>query len=86
MSVEQARPQLQSRPLSFEEQNYYGSLIDKLVEARKAQRLSQAALDDRIGVSEGMVAKWESKMRLPGAFFLMCWCSSLDVRLTITEG
>lgn len=84
--VIEERPHLQSRLLSVEEQSYYGNLIARLVALRKQRGLSQAALDDLLGVSEGMTAKWESRARLPGAFFLMCWCKALGVQLTLMEG
>ena len=64
---------------------FYGELIDLLVARRKALALSQAELDQMIGVSESMVAKWESKARLPGAFFFMCWAKALGVRLIVEE-
>lgn len=80
------RPIAQSRQLSSEEQSYYADLIRTLAVKRKQKGISQASLDDIIGVSEGMTAKWESKARLPGAFFLMCWCKALDVQLMISEG
>jgi transcriptional regulator with XRE-family HTH domain len=74
-----------SRQLSSEERNYYQRLIEQLVRLRKAKGLSQEALDDRLGVSDGMVAKWETAARLPGAFFLMCWCKALGVQLSVYE-
>lgn len=80
------RPIAQSRQLSSEEQSYYSDLIKTLAVKRKEKGISQASLDDMIGVSEGMTAKWESKARLPGAFFLMCWCKALNVHLIISEG
>ena len=85
MAASHPRPLAQSRQLSSEEQSYYSELITTLAKARRERGISQASLDDMIGVSEGMTAKWESKARLPGAFFLMCWCKALGVRLTISE-
>lgn len=64
---------------------FYNELIDQLIERRKFLSLSQADLDEMIGVSESMVAKWESKARLPGAFFFMCWAKALGVRLIVQE-
>lgn len=43
--------------------------------------MTQLELDDRLGVTDGQVAKWESFARLPGAFMLACWCHALDVIL-----
>ena len=80
------RPGLKSRDMSPEEQAHYQCLIDHLRDSRHGAGLSQAEMDDMIGVSEGMVAKWESKSRLPGAFFLMCWCKSLGLQITVEKG
>lgn len=78
------RPLPQCKTLSAEEREHYHTLITELIVRRKSLGLSQAVLDEHIGVSEGMVAKWEAGHRLPGAFFLMCWCKSLGARLTLT--
>lgn len=83
MTEQIARPKVLSRTLSADEQQYYGSIIEQLKDTRKKKGVSQATLDEIIGVSEGMVAKWESKARLPGAFFLMCWCLSLDIKIKL---
>jgi len=79
------RPQKRTFPSTIEERDFYDNLIAALVTARKQRGLSQAALDDMIGISEGCTAKWESLARIPGAFFLMCWCKALGVRLAITD-
>jgi ribosome-binding protein aMBF1 (putative translation factor) len=79
------RPQKRTFPSTPEERDFYGELIARLVAVRKEAGISQAALDDRIGISEGCTAKWESRARIPGAFFLMCWCKALDVQLTLDE-
>lgn len=83
MMQREQRPVVQSRNLSVEERAHYAELIQQLVARRKQAGLSQAAMDHKLGVSEGMVAKWETAARLPGAFFLMCWCKALGVRITI---
>ena len=64
---------------------FYDELIDSLIARRKELALSQSDLDQMIGVSESMVAKWESKARLPGAFFFMCWAKALGVRIIAQE-
>lgn len=83
MNATTPRPNLQMRTVSSEEHLFYDALIADLKHARSRLGLSQSDLEYRLGVSEGLVAKWESKARLPGAFFLMCWCMALNVRLTI---
>ena len=59
--------------------------VAEVIARRKQLELSQAELDQMIGVSESMVAKWESKARFPGAFFFMCWAKALGVRLIVEE-
>jgi ribosome-binding protein aMBF1 (putative translation factor) len=71
--------------LSHQESEFYNELIGQLVRQRKKLNLSQADLDQMIGVSESMVAKWESKARLPGAFVLMCWAKALGMKLQAKE-
>ena len=71
--------------LSHQESEFYNELIGQLVSQRKKLNLSQADLDQMIGVSESMVAKWESKARLPGAFVLMCWAKALNMKLQAKE-
>lgn len=77
---------LHTRPSTHEERRYYARLVAQLVDRRKSLGLSQAELNDRIGVSDAMVAKWESMARMPGAFYLMCWAQALGVSLYAEEG
>lgn len=77
------RPRLKGSTLSVEERTYYAELLEQLKAQRKRLGLSQQAVDDLIGVSEGMVAKWETAVRFPSGFFLMCWCKALKVRINV---
>jgi ribosome-binding protein aMBF1 (putative translation factor) len=79
------RPQKRTLPPTREERDFYARLIEALIETRKRRGLSQSALDDMIGISEGCTAKWESLVRIPGAFYLMCWCKALGVEIVIRE-
>lgn len=63
------------------EQQFYKDLIGVLITTRKAIGMSQEQLCERIGVSDGLVNKWESGARLPSSFYLMCWCIALGLRL-----
>lgn len=72
-----------SRTASDLERAFYGSLINQLATARRQRSLSQSDLDALLGVSDGMVGKWESFARMPSAFMLMCWLSALNVQLLI---
>lgn len=72
-----------SREPSASERAYYAAVIRSLVSARRSKGWTQEQLNDRLGVTPGLVAKWESYAKLPSAFMFMCWAHSLDVRLTI---
>jgi DNA-binding XRE family transcriptional regulator len=68
------------RPTPMEEQ-FYRALIASLIEERHRQGITQERLCQIIGVSDGLVNKWESGVRLPSLFYFMCWCASLGLQL-----
>jgi DNA-binding transcriptional regulator YiaG len=72
-----------STALSQTEQVFYKEIISKLVARRKYLGISQEELCSTLGVSEGLVNKWEAGVKLPGCFWLMCWCISLGLKLNI---
>jgi transcriptional regulator with XRE-family HTH domain len=59
------------------------SLVSALVDRRKELGLSQRQLDQMIGVSESMVAKWESGMRFPTTKSLERWASALGFQVQL---
>jgi transcriptional regulator with XRE-family HTH domain len=67
------------------EQEFYKDLIAHLVAHRHAIGLSQEQLCEKLGVSDGLVNKWESGVRMPSSFYLMCWCIALELTLVPTE-
>jgi DNA-binding transcriptional regulator YiaG len=75
---------VRSRALTPVEAQFYGPLVVQLVARRHALGLSQMALEHRLGVSEGQIAKWERGARLPSSFFLCAWARCLGVELTVT--
>ena len=80
-----ARVSTVSRDTTPSERTFYGALIAELAQARRRLSMTQEQLDHVLGVSPGMVAKWESFARMPGGFMLACWCNALDVDLTIVH-
>lgn len=58
-------------------------LISQLTERRHKLGLPQTLVDDRIGVAQGLVAKWETGNRKPTAFNLHCWAESLGCKITL---
>jgi ribosome-binding protein aMBF1 (putative translation factor) len=69
------------KPTPMEEQ-FYRDLISSLIAARHRRGITQEKLCEVIGVSDGLVNKWESGARLPSSFYLMCWCVALGLKLT----
>jgi len=61
---------------------FYATLIAELADRRRMLGISQESLDARLGVSEGMVSRWEQGVKLPGAFFFVCWAEALGIRIT----
>lgn len=76
-------PRLTSTQPTKAEMEFFAKLIITLTERRHAARISQEALSQRMGVSEGMVAKWETGHKMPSSFWLMCWCQALNVEISI---
>jgi len=67
------------------ERRFYGDMIRALAARRRALGVSQQQLDRILGVSDHQVAAWESYKRLPGAFMMMCWASTLGTRLVVVR-
>lgn len=61
----------------------FDDAIAQLIQARKALGLSQTALEARIGCSEGLVAKWESRRRSPSLPSLVDWARALGHEVTV---
>jgi transcriptional regulator with XRE-family HTH domain len=74
-----------SREPDSQTKDYYHNLIVSLAKLRHEQGMTQADLEHELGVSESLVAKWESHQRLPSAHSIMSWCNALGVTLTLTK-
>jgi transcriptional regulator with XRE-family HTH domain len=71
------------RPPPVPDLDEWHALIKRMAQIRTAQRISQEALDHRLGTAAGLVAKWECGMRRPTSFNLWCWAQSLGVTIAI---
>jgi DNA-binding XRE family transcriptional regulator len=60
---------------------FLGEVIDQLILRRKALGLTQPDLNDRIGVADRLLSKWECGERMPSGFLLFCWARALGGRL-----
>ena len=58
-------------------------LVTALAKRRAELGLTQLALDDKIGLTQGHVAKWEARQRRPTGFMLSCWVSALECDIMI---
>lgn len=59
--------------------------VGKLKSKREALELSQEALDHKLGVTKGVVWKWENARRRPSSYLLSCWVTSLDMELDVKD-
>lgn len=57
--------------------------VDTLKQRRVALGLTQRRLDELVGVSSCMIAKWESRHRYPTADSLDRWARALGLRLEL---
>ncbi len=70
-----------SRTPSNMERKYYEDFIRRMVMRRIELGMTQEQLGDRLGVTSGLVAKWECIDRLPSLFMLICWAGALNLVL-----
>lgn len=70
------------------EEVFVSSLIKQFQKRRYDLRLTQSEVDDRIGVTSGLVAKWEIGNRKPTMFNAYCWAEALncEIRLEKKDG
>jgi transcriptional regulator with XRE-family HTH domain len=57
--------------------------IAALIKRRRDLGITQRALDDMVGVSDCMIAKWESGQRSPTALSLEKWANALGLKLAL---
>lgn len=63
--------------------NEHKHLVRELQRRRRQIGLSQADLDDALGLADGYVAKLESFARIPQGPTLLMWCQSLGVKIEL---
>lgn len=79
------RPRPHATVPTREEDRFYKRVITRLIAERQALKLSQEDLNTLIGLTDGHVNKWEAGVKMPSAFYLMCWCLALGLRLDVTR-
>ena len=64
-------------------QRFQEDLIAQLRTRREFLKISQVELGEKVGVTESLLAKWETGHRRPSGFLLWCWAESLNVKLVL---
>jgi transcriptional regulator with XRE-family HTH domain len=60
-------------------------LIKQMIERREQLGLTHNELEEKIGVADALVAKWEVGIRKPSGFLLFCWADALECDLVLQE-
>lgn len=63
--------------------DYLTKVVNQLIDIRLSKKISLEELNYRLGVSDYLVAKWESGHKTPSTFMLYCWANALDAEMTI---
>ena len=63
--------------------DYLRDIVIKLVEQRHKLGITQEQLNDRLGIADRLLSKWECGVRSPTSFNLYCWAFALGMRMTI---
>lgn len=58
-------------------------VIALLRQRRESLGISQEDMEERIGVTRGLVQKWETGVRQPSAFLLTCYAEALGGSLVL---
>lgn len=66
-------------------EDYAKPIIDKLIKRRHDLGLSQLQVNEKLGMADRYVNKWECGMKTPNLYNLMLWCSVLGLKIEITE-
>ena len=61
----------------------YSDEVRQLRAIRESKNMSQKELDHIIGVTDGVVSKWENRHRLPQSYLFSCWVQALGGKLVI---
>jgi transcriptional regulator with XRE-family HTH domain len=59
-------------------------LISQFRMAREHSGLTQEQVDGRLGIADGLTAKWENSFRKPTLFHAYCWAEALDQKIVLS--
>lgn len=60
-------------------------VVNRLVDERHKQSLSQEALAHKIGCASSLIHKWEQFKRLPSGFLFLCWLEALNCEIEVKD-
>ncbi|MGB5943298.1 MAG: helix-turn-helix transcriptional regulator [Leeuwenhoekiella sp.] len=58
-------------------EDFLSEIVKPMVTRRKQLGLTQEDLDNKLGVADRLVSKWECGLRTPTSFHLYCWADAL---------
>lgn len=61
--------------------DFLKEVTSQLAKLRYVRGLTQEVVNERIGVADRLVNKWECGDKNPSGFNLMCWCEVLNCKL-----
>jgi len=63
--------------------DFLSKVVNQLIDIRLEKGLTLEELNYKLGVSDYLVAKWESGHKTPSTFMLYCWAKALDAEMII---
>ncbi|NVJ45610.1 MAG: helix-turn-helix transcriptional regulator [Cytophagia bacterium] len=63
--------------------DYLSKVVNQLIDIRLSKGVTLEELNYRLGVSDYLVAKWESGHKSPSTFMLYCWAKALSAEIVI---
>ena len=61
--------------------DFLTEVVKPMVKQRKKLKMTQTDVNDKLGVADYLVAKWECGMRTPTSFNLFCWAEVLGGKI-----
>lgn len=63
--------------------DYLSKVVNQLIDIRLSKGMTLEELNYQLGVSDYLVAKWESGHKTPSMFMLYCWAKALNAEMLI---
>jgi len=72
-------------PLYWDYLEWSDRFVTQFRKRRKALGYTQVQLEEKLGVCNGLVAKWEVGLRKPSMFTCFLWAEALDTELRLVD-